>query len=60
MNKHTIIVIIASIVIVGPFGYSAWNIFAADQLEIRWTEGEKFDYFFVDILFSVFTFFHYV
>jgi hypothetical protein len=45
VNKHSIIVIIASIVIVTPFALSAWNIFASEQLELRWTEKDSFNYF---------------
>lgn len=45
MNRHSIIVIIASIVIVVPFALSAWNIFAAQQIEFRWTENDDFNYF---------------
>ena len=45
MNKHTIITVIAIIVIVAPFAYSGLNIYAAEQLKFRWSEPEKFDYF---------------
>lgn len=38
MNKHIIIVIIASITIVGVVGYSALNIYAAHQLQFRAAE----------------------
>jgi len=45
MNKHTVIVVIASVVIASAFGYSGWNIYAADQLQIKWTEEGRFSYF---------------
>ena len=45
MNKHTIIVIIASIVIVVPFAYSAWNIFILNNLEIRSSQHGQFSFF---------------
>jgi len=32
MNKHTVIVIISSIVIAGPFVFAGWNIYAAEQV----------------------------
>jgi hypothetical protein len=44
MNKHTIVTLIAIIVIVVPFAYSGLNIYAAEQLKFRWSEPEKFDY----------------
>ena len=45
MNKHTVIVIIASIVIVGTVGYSFWNVFAIHNLQIASAEKGKFAYF---------------
>jgi hypothetical protein len=40
-----VIVIIASIVIVGSVGYSLWNVFAIDSLKIASAEPGKFAYF---------------
>lgn len=45
MNKHTIIVIIASIVIAVPFAFSAWNIMALDNLELRSSQHGNFSFF---------------
>jgi len=45
MNKHTTIVIIASIFIAGPFVYSGWNIFGADQLQFKGAEDGRFSYY---------------
>ncbi len=45
MNKHTIIVIIASFVIAGPFVFAAWNIYAVQQVQFVGTEEKKFSYF---------------
>ncbi|HET6517643.1 MAG TPA: thr operon leader peptide [Nitrosopumilaceae archaeon] len=45
MNKHTVIVIIASIVIAGTLGYSLWNVFAIYNLQIASAEEGKFAYF---------------
>lgn len=46
MNKHTIIVIAAVIVIVGTLGFSFWNISAAEQIQIRGVEDDGyFSYF---------------
>ena len=45
MDKHTTIVIIASIVIAIPFVYSGWNIYAADQLQITGTDEGQFRFF---------------
>ena len=36
MNKHSIITIIAIIVIISPFAYSASSIVGVQQLEYRW------------------------
>lgn len=44
MNKHTLIGIIASVVIAVSFVYSGWNIYAADQLQFRGAE-EPFSYY---------------
>lgn len=45
MNKHTIIVIIASIIIVIPFAYSAWNIMTLENLELRSSQHGQFSFF---------------
>ena len=45
MNKHTVIVIIASIVIGGTVGHSIWNVFAIESLKIASPEQGKFSYF---------------
>jgi len=45
MDKHTAIVIIASIIIVVPFAYSGWNIYALDNLQIKGTDEGKFRFF---------------
>ena len=45
MNKHTLITLIAIIAIVIPFVYSGMNIYAAEKLQYRWSEPEKFNYF---------------
>ncbi len=45
MNKHTAIVIIASIIIGGTVGYSLWNVFAIENLKIASSEQGKFAYF---------------
>ncbi len=45
MNKHTVIVIISSIVIAGPFVFAGWNIFAAEQVQFAGIEQERFNYF---------------
>ena len=45
MNKHTIIVIIASIVIAGTVGYSLWNVFAIYNIQIASAEKGQFAYF---------------
>lgn len=39
MNKHNIIVILASVVISGTVGFSVWNVFAVQQLELHGNEG---------------------
>ena len=45
MNIHTAITTIAIIAIIIPFTYSGMNIYAAEQLEYRWTEPGKFSFF---------------
>jgi len=44
MNKHSVIVIIASVVIASTVGFSGWNVYAADQLQIQGPEG-RFSYY---------------
>ena len=45
MDKHTAIVIIASIVIAIPFVYSAWNIYALDNLQLKGTDEGRYTFF---------------
>ena len=45
MDKHTAIVIVASIVIAIPFVYSGWNIYALEQLQIKGIEEDRFRFF---------------
>lgn len=45
MNKHTVIVIIASFVIVGPFVFAAMNIYAAEQVQFAGIKQERFNFF---------------
>ena len=45
MDKHSLIVIIALIVIAIPFVYSGWNIYAVNQLQIHGTDEERFRFF---------------
>ncbi len=45
MNKHTVIVIIASFVIATPFVFAAMNIYAAEQVQFAGIEQERFNYF---------------
>ena len=45
MDKHTAIVIVASIVIAIPFVYSGWNIYALEQLQIKGTDEDRFRFF---------------
>ena len=45
MNKHTIITIVAIIVIVIPFAYSGASIFGTQQLEYRWYSPGQFSFF---------------
>ncbi|WP_255458207.1 hypothetical protein [Nitrosarchaeum sp. AC2] len=40
MNRYSKITLVAIIVIIIPFAYSILNIFAADQLQFRWSEGK--------------------
>lgn len=45
MNKHKVITVIAAVIIVTPFAYSGLNIYAAEQLQYRWGNAEKFSFF---------------
>ncbi len=45
MNKHSIITIIAIIVIVIPFAYSGLSIVGVQQLEYRWDNPGEFTFF---------------
>ncbi len=45
MNKHSIITIIAIIVIVTPFAYSGLSIVGVQQLEYRWDNPGEFTFF---------------
>jgi hypothetical protein len=45
MDKHTTVVIGASIIIAGIVGYSVWNIFAADQIQFQVANQDDFRYF---------------
>ncbi|MBC8516614.1 MAG: thr operon leader peptide [Nitrosopumilus sp.] len=45
MNKHSIITIIAIIVIIAPFAYSGMSIFGMQQLEYRWDNPGRFSFF---------------
>ena len=45
MNKHSIITIIAIIVIIAPFAHSGLSIFGMQQLEYRWDNPGTFSFF---------------
>ncbi len=45
MNKHSIITIIAIVVIITPFAYSGLSIVGAQQLEYRWDNPGEFTFF---------------
>lgn len=45
MNKHSKITLVVIILIVIPFVYSVLNIYAANQLQFRWNDHGKFNYF---------------
>jgi len=45
MDKYSKITVIAIIAIIIPFTYSALNIYAAEQLQFRWNEQGKFNFF---------------
>ncbi|RDJ32562.1 MAG: hypothetical protein DWQ18_07100 [Crenarchaeota archaeon] len=44
VNRHSIIVIIASIVIVGTLAYSFVNATSVENIEFRWNQNSSFDY----------------
>ena len=45
MNKHTIIVIVASIIIVSIVGFGVWNIFSSEQIQLRVSNQDGFRFF---------------
>ena len=45
MNKYSIIVFAAIIVIIIPFAYSGLNIIGVNQLEYKWSGSEEFSFF---------------
>ena len=45
MNRHTVIAIVASIVIISPVAYAGLNIFALDRLELRSADPDRFSLF---------------
>ncbi len=45
MNKYSKITVVAIIAIIIPFVYSILNIYAAEQLQFRWSDQNKFNYF---------------
>lgn len=45
MNKHTVVAVLATIAIVGTVGFSAWNVAAADQIQIKAINEGYFSYF---------------
>jgi hypothetical protein len=45
LDKYTIIGTVSIIIIVIPFAYAFWNVYAANNLQIRWSEPEDFNYF---------------
>lgn len=45
MDKYSKITLVAIIVIIIPFAYSVLNIYAAEQLQFRWSDQNKFNYF---------------
>ncbi len=44
MNKHTVIVLIAIIIIIGTFSYSFVNATTSSELQLRWYQKGSFDY----------------
>ena len=45
MNKYSKITLVAIIAIIIPFAYSILNIYAAEKLQYRWSDQDKFNYF---------------
>lgn len=45
MNKHSIITVIAIIIIITPFAYSGLSIFGMQQIEYRWHNPGNFSFF---------------
>jgi hypothetical protein len=45
MDRYSKITLVAIILIIIPFAYSILNIYAAEQLQFRWNEQNKFNYF---------------
>jgi len=45
MDRHAIIVIIASFVIAAPSVFAGWNIYAVEQIQLVGFEQEQFSYF---------------
>ena len=45
MNKHSVITIVAIIVIITPFAYSGLSIVGAEQMEYRWNSPGKFSFY---------------
>lgn len=45
MNKYSKITLVATIAIIISFAYSVLNIYAAEQLQFRWSDQDKFNYF---------------
>jgi len=45
MNKYSIVVLIAILIIISPFVYSGMNIVGADQLQYKWNSSEGFSFF---------------
>ena len=45
MSKYSKITLVAIIAIIIPFAYSILNIYAAEKLQYRWNDQDKFNYF---------------
>ena len=45
MNKHTLVVIGASIIIISVVGFGVWNFFAADQIQFKVANEDDFRFF---------------
>lgn len=45
MNKHTVITSIAIAIIIIPFAYSGLNIYAVEQVQYKWADAKKFNFF---------------